>query len=90
MADITLTVVGSTVGTIKSMVTISSQDSDRLLEFLLATYGTDADGNSRTPQKMIEAYWAAVTAGTISNVTNYEREQAAKNAREAVTDITLL
>jgi phosphoserine phosphatase len=89
MAEITLTVVGTTVGTISSTLTLTSADSDRLLAFLAATYGTDAEGNARTPQQMIEAYWAAMAAGTVSSVQRWEQEQAAQTAREAVPPLTV-
>lgn len=81
MADITLTVTGTTVGTITSTLTMSGADSDRFLAFLAAQY----DG---TPQQMIEAYWQAMAQGTIDNVTRWEKEQAAKAAADAVTPIS--
>ena len=89
MADITLTVVGSTVGTLKSTLTLSSADSDRFLAFLAATYGVDAEGVQRTAQQMIEAYWSAMAAGTVANVTRWEQEVAAQTARDAVTPIVV-
>lgn len=87
MADITLTVVGTTVGTLTSTMTLTSADSDRLLAFLAATYGVDAEGVQRTPQQMIEAYWAAMASGTVSSVMRWEQEVAAQTARDAVAPI---
>lgn len=83
MADITLTVTGTTVGTITSTLTLTSADSDRLLAFLAANYG----GDGVTPQQMIEAYWAGMAEGTLANVIRWEQDQAAKAARDAVTPI---
>lgn len=88
MADITLTVVGSAVGTINSGVSLSPSDSDRLMAFLAATHGLDADGNPRTPQQMIDAYWAGMVSGTLANVMRWEQETASKAARDAITPIT--
>ena len=87
MADITLTVVGSTVGTINSGVSLSPTDSDRLMAFLAATHGLDADRNPRTPQQMIDAYWAGMVSGTLANVMRWEQEVASKGARDAVIPI---
>jgi len=88
MADITLTVVGSAVGTIISGVSLAPDDSDRLLAFLAATHGLDSDGEQRTPQQMIDAYWAGMVSGTLSNVMRWEQETASKAARDAVAPIT--
>lgn len=85
MASITLTVTGTTVGTITSTLTLSADDSDRLLAFLAANYG----GDGVTPQQMIENYWAGMADGTLANVVRWEREQAAKTARDAVTPISV-
>jgi len=90
MADITLTVVGSDVGTITSTVSLGPVDSDRLMAYLMATHGSDADGNQRTPQQMIEAYWSKVTEGTLNNVLRYEQDQAAQSARDSVAPISVL
>jgi len=87
MADITLTVVGSAVGTINSGVSLAPDDSDRLLAFLAATHGLDAAGNPRTPQQMIDAYWAGMVSGTLANVMRWEQEIASKGARDAVGPI---
>lgn len=89
MADITLTVTGSAVGTITSTLTLSANDSDRFTAFLAAEYGTDESGNARTAQQMIEAYWLSMADGTLANVVRWEREQAAKTARDAVTPISV-
>ena len=90
MATITLTVEGSTVGTLAVTKTLSSTDSDRLMAYLANAYGVDALGEPRTPVEMVAAYWDAITAGTLANVQNYEREKAAKLARDAITDIVPL
>lgn len=87
MATITLRVEGSDVGIIEVPVNLNATDSDRLMGFLLDAHGTDPDGNPRTSQAMIEAYWDGIVAGTLANVLRYEQERAAKEAREAVTPI---
>lgn len=87
MATITLNVSGSTVGDIASAVELSSADSDRLMAFLVAQYGVDDEGQPRTPQQMITAYWQGMVDGTLSNVTRWEQEQAAQVARDGVTPI---
>lgn len=88
MASVTLTVVGSEVGTLESGVTLTPDHSDRLMAFLTAMHGTDEQGNPRTPQQMIDSYWSGIVAGTVANVTRWEQEEAAKTARDAVTPIT--
>lgn len=90
MADITLTVFGSDVGTVSSTLRLSATDSDRLLAFLAANYGTDKEGNPRTPQQMIDAYWQSMAEGTIANVIRWEREKAATDAANNVPPISII
>lgn len=87
MAEITLTVSGSAIGTLQSTLTLSETDSDRLLAFLVANYGKNPDGTDRTPQETITAYWSAISQGTISNVLRWEQDIAAQSARDTITPI---
>jgi hypothetical protein len=87
MATITLQINGTTVGDMSVTNTLSSDMSDRLMAYLTAAYGTtvvDGVEVQRSPQEMVEAYWAGVVAGTAANVERHERQEAAKSAAAAV------
>lgn len=62
----------------------NSADRVRFLQFMFATYGTDADGNPRDQQGMVEAFWEGIERGTAANIEGWEREVAAQSARNAV------
>lgn len=84
MASISLTVEGSTVGSITVTDKLSQEHSDRFTAWLVATYGKNDDGEDRSPAEMIEACWSAIRRGVFANVEAYEREVAAQSARDAV------
>lgn len=69
--------------------TMSSADRQRFLAFLFATHGLDEEGNQRTQQQIVEAFWAGISAGTVSNIVRFEQEAAARAARDAVTPIAV-
>lgn len=69
---------------------MNSEDRVRFLQFLFATYGLNEEGEYRTQQQMVEAYWAAISAGTISNIERWEKEIAAQKARDSVTPIKVV
>lgn len=87
MSTITLTVEGSAVGTLTVPTVLDQTQSDRLMAYLAAEFGTgrDADGNPvpRTPQEMVTAYWDSVVSGTLGNVVRFEDEQRVQAARAA-------
>ncbi len=84
MAKISITIEGSTVGTITVSDTLTQEHSDRLMAWLVASYGADGDGNPRAPSEMIEACWAGIRAGIFANIEARERDLAAQAARDAV------
>lgn len=90
MAKITLTVEGSTIGTATIVTEYDQANSDRLVAYLTALHGTDAEGNPRDLQGTVEAYWDGIRAGTHANVERWEKEQAASAAREAIVPMTPL
>ena len=69
--------------------TMNSADRVRFLGFLVSTYGMDAEGNPRDQQQIIEAYWDAISAGTVANIERWEQELAAAAARNEVRPITV-
>ena len=88
MATITLTVVGSAVGTLTTENELNEAQSNRLMTYLAAEFGTGADESGktfqRTPQEMVEAYWASIVSGTFNNVLRYEENKAVEQARQSV------
>lgn len=92
MSTITLTVEGSAVGVLTVPVELAPAQSDRLMAYLVGTYGTkQVDGETvpRTAQEMVEAYWSGIVRGTLDNVVRFEKDEAAKAAAAAVQDFTL-
>ncbi|WP_284262453.1 hypothetical protein [Roseicyclus amphidinii] len=75
------------IATVASMM----DDSGRLrfLNYIVATHGVDEEGNPRTPQQMIEAFWSGISAGTTANIQRYEQEVAAQAARDAVAPLAV-
>lgn len=69
--------------------TMNSSDRERFLAFLVATYGLDGDGNQRTQQQIIEAFWQPIAASTAANIENWEREVVALAARNGVPPVTV-
>lgn len=84
MAKITITVEGSTVGTVTVTDTLDQFNSDRFMSWLVHSYGTDAEGLSRAPADIIATCWSAIRAGIFNNIVSYEAEQAAADARAAI------
>lgn len=84
MVKISITIEGSTVGTITVSDTLTKDHSDRFMAWLVASYGTDGDGSPRTPPEMIESCWAGIRAGIFANIEARERDLAAQAARDAV------
>lgn len=100
MGKITLTVEGTTVGTVAEgggiviEKTVSEQDSARLIQAYGAIYaGTfvDENGDPRQPTyaEIIGAWFDGIIAGSTAAVKSHEQAVAAKAASEAVTDITV-
>lgn len=90
MATISITVVGSTIGTIPYVSEIADSDeSDKFLAYLRDMHGTDDDGNPRTAEQMVELYWQGIVNGTVANIERWEREKASQAAAAAVTPITI-
>ncbi len=84
MATITITVEGSTVGTVTVIDTLDQSNSDRFMAWLVSAYGTDLEGQSRVPADIIAACWSAIRAGIFNNIVSYEAELAAQNARASI------
>lgn len=84
MAKISITIEGSTVGTIIVADTLAQEHSDRFMGWLASAYGTDPEGNPRSPADMIAACWASIRAGVFANIEAFERDVAAQAARDAV------
>jgi len=89
MAKLTLTIEGSDIGSATVTTTLDKPNSDRLVAFLMAMHGTDAEGNPRDLEGVIRAYWEGIVAGTVANVQRHEAETAAQAAREAVQPLTV-
>jgi len=100
MGTITLTVEGTTVGTVAEgrgiVITkaVSEQDSARLIAAYARTYAgrwTDEAGNPRAPtiQEVLTAWSEGWINGSIAHVESVEREVAAEAARAKVTAISL-
>lgn len=84
MAKITISIEGSTVGTITVTDTLEKAHSDRFMAWLAASYGVDAEGKPRGPADMVAACWAAIRSGVFANVISHEAELAAQAARASV------
>jgi hypothetical protein len=100
MGKIILTVEGTTVGTVSNgggiviEKTVSEEDSARLLQAYAAIYAdrwVDAEGTPFQPtyEQIIQAWWNGIVDGSVSAVRNQEATVAAKQAAEAVTDISV-
>jgi len=100
MGKITLTVEGTTVGTVANgggvvlVKEVSEQDSGRLVQAYARGYAgrwKDINGNTRNPSihEVLEAWWDGVVAGSIANVHSIEKEVAAEAARAAVQEISV-
>lgn len=84
MAKITLTVEGSTIGTATIVTDLNQAQSDALVAYLMAMHGTDAEGNPRNLQGVVEAYWDGIYQGTLANVDRHRATEAAEAARAAL------
>jgi hypothetical protein len=84
MAKISITIEGSTVGTITVSDTLTQEHSDRFMAWLAATYGRNEAGEQRPPAEMIAACWAAIRSGVFANIEAWEGDVAAQAARNAV------
>ena len=88
MSTITLTVVGTTVGTLTSTTELDQPRSDRLMAYLAHEFGTgiDADGLpfARTPQEMVEAYWGSIVRGTYANVMRFEEAKGIEAVKQTL------
>lgn len=84
MAKISITIEGSTVGTIVVADTLEPVHSDRFMAWLAATYGRNEAGEQLPPAEMIAACWAAIRSGVFANIEAWERDVAAQAARDAV------
>lgn len=100
MGKITLTVEGTTVGTVANgggvvlEKSVSETDSERLIAAYASTYAgrwTDANGAPRDPTiaEVLEAWWEGVVSGSVAHVLAVEKEQAAAAARDAVQTINV-
>jgi len=90
MAKITLTVEGSTIGTATIVTEYDEANSDRFVAYLMAMHGTDAEGNPRDLQGMVQAHWDGIRNGTHANIERWEAEQAAQAARASVQPMQTL
>lgn len=100
MGSITLTVEGTTVGTvaegggIQIVKTVSEQDSARLMAAYAKIYAgrwTDENGDPRQPtyEEIVAAWWEGIVAGSVAAVKAQEQTDAAQAARDGVTDIAV-
>ena len=90
MASFTLTIAGALGGSIGDLTTafqITDDDSDRLLEWVVASFGSHPDGTPRTPHEAIAAYAEWLLKHTLTQEADWRRMQAAIAAREAVASI---
>ncbi len=101
MGKITLTVEGTTVGTVANgggiilAKEVSEQDSGRLIQAYARAYASkwlDANNNPRAPsiQEVLQAWWDGVVAGSVANVRSIEMEVAAENAKADVAEINVV
>lgn len=100
MGKITLTVEGTTVGTVADgggiviEKLVSDTDSARLVQAYAAIYAdrwVDEDGNPFQPsiEQVIGAWFDGIIAGSVAAVRSKEREVAAAQASAAVEDISV-
>lgn len=103
MGSITIIVEGSTVGTVDGGIPaggeqvryeVSETDSARLIAAYAKMYAgrwTEEDGTPRQPDigEVIRAWADGIVAGSIANVRAHERDEAARAARDAVSDIVV-
>lgn len=80
MATITLTVEGSTIGTVRVTETLEGVSSDMVLGCLVATYGRDEMNNHRGPAQIVAAYWATIQARLLADARRYHQDLAAADA----------
>jgi hypothetical protein len=94
MGAITLTVEGTTVGTVATgggvhiVKSVSEQDSARLLTAFARLYGSKL-GPSPTYSQIIDAWWEGVVAESVAKVLQVEKQIAAEQAANAVTPIAV-
>lgn len=88
MATITVSVAGSSVGTITITESLEGDNADRVLAYLLEAYRLDLNGQARTPTEVVATYWAGVRADLFERVLRFEQEAAAQAARDAVEPVT--
>jgi hypothetical protein len=105
MGTITLTVEGTTVGTVaegRGVVirrTVSEQDSARVIQAMARVYSDrfydeDPETGLRTPREptiadVVGAWFDGIIEGSKAQVLAVEQEQAAQAARAAVQPITV-
>ena len=100
MGKITLSVEGTTVGTVaqgrgvRIVKDVSEIDSGRLIAAYARSYAgrwMNADGQPRQPtiEEVLTVWWDGVVAGSIAHVQSVEKEVAADAARNAVAPITV-
>jgi hypothetical protein len=100
MGSITLTVEGTTVGTVANgggvvlSKEVSETDSGRLIMAYARTYADrfkNEDGTPRQPSidEVLEHWFDGIVAGCVAHVLNVEREVAAEQAKSAVAPISV-
>lgn len=100
MGKISLTVEGTTVGTVATgggiVLTkeVSETDSGRLIMAYARTYADrfkDEDGAPREPtiEEVLEAWFNGIVAGCVAHVESVEREVAAEEAKAAISPISV-
>jgi hypothetical protein len=100
MGSITLTVEGTTVGTVaqgKGVVIrkeVSEQDSARLIAAYAKTYAgswKDDMGQPRNPtiSEVLEKWFEGIVNGSVAHVMSVEKDQARQTAADAVQPITV-
>lgn len=94
MGAITLTVEGTTVGTVATgggiqiVKSVSEQDSARLLTAFARVYGSKL-GSNPTYQQIIDAWWEGVVAESVAKVLQVEKQLAAEQASASVQPISV-
>lgn len=88
-ATITMTLTGDTIGTVEGTFSTSDTGAERLLAWAIANYGTDAEGQERTPQASVQAAMQAVCQGTLDNANRLARLAAAAAVEAQVVDATI-
>lgn len=83
MGQISLTVTGSTVGTVSFTADVSSEDSARIIAAFGDRYGI-APTSSAAVSEILRTWFRNTIDSARGDVRNYEQQRAAKAASDAV------